>query len=120
MADIPKTVRGAAEVAVGLGVMGFQRAQVRRREMERRLERSAPEVAASVERVRQDVSRLARSVEPVLAPLVGQVEEGIDRVEAHLPQPARQLLARTREEARRQVRGARERFDRPSSPGGAS
>ena len=37
MDDVPKNLREAAYVLVGFGVIGFQRAQVRRRELARRL-----------------------------------------------------------------------------------
>lgn len=36
--DITKTVKDAAYVAVGFGVIAFQKAQVRRRELEQQLE----------------------------------------------------------------------------------
>ncbi len=38
VSDITKTVKDAAYVAVGFGVLAFQRAQVRRRELEQQLE----------------------------------------------------------------------------------
>ena len=37
MADITKTLRDAAYVTIGLGVIGFQRAQVRRQELTKQL-----------------------------------------------------------------------------------
>ena len=33
MADLPKTLKDAAYVTIGLGVIGFQKAQVRRQEL---------------------------------------------------------------------------------------
>ena len=41
-----KLARDAAYVAVGFGVLGFQRAQVRRRELRKRLEALASQLAA--------------------------------------------------------------------------
>ncbi|MDP9389498.1 MAG: hypothetical protein M3Q48_16675 [Actinomycetota bacterium] len=37
MAEVPRTVRDAAYVVVGFGVLAAQRAQVRRRELSRKL-----------------------------------------------------------------------------------
>ena len=38
MPDVRKTVTDAGYIAIGLGVMGFQQAQARRRELQQRLE----------------------------------------------------------------------------------
>jgi hypothetical protein len=37
MSDVRKTLTDAGYIAIGLGVMGFQQAQVRRRELQERL-----------------------------------------------------------------------------------
>lgn len=46
MEPLTKLARDAAYVAVGFGVLGFQRAQVRRRELRKRLEGLASQLAA--------------------------------------------------------------------------
>lgn len=44
---LPKLARDAAYVAVGFGVLSFQRAQVRRRELRKRLEELASQLVLS-------------------------------------------------------------------------
>lgn len=60
MADIrigkvAKALEGPAYVAVGFGVLGFQRAQVRRRELQSRMNRLACAVSQKVGEVSEDV-----------------------------------------------------------------
>ena len=45
LVELPEMVEDAAYVAVGFGVLAFQRAQVRRRELERLLEGWCPQRA---------------------------------------------------------------------------
>ena len=49
MADLNSSLKEAAYVAVGFGVLGFQRAQVRRRELARQLREQRPGIEAQVE-----------------------------------------------------------------------
>ncbi len=100
MADLTKTLKDAAYVTVGLAVLGFQRAQVRRRELarnlrdsRRRLERQGADLGAQVAQLVRDIDQRA---EPVVA-LVGQ---RLDDVEGRLPGPARDTLRVARETAR--------------------
>lgn len=44
--DVPERLRDAAYVAVGFAVLGFQRAQVRRRELERAVRETVRAAAA--------------------------------------------------------------------------
>ncbi len=62
MPDLPKTVKDATYVAVGFGVLGFQRAQVRRQELRRQLE-SQRALA------QEQVAGLVRSVDQLTEPL---------------------------------------------------
>ncbi len=60
MADGPKNIKDVAYVAIGLGVMGWQRAQVRRRELAKELdERLGPALKDLEERL-QPVAEQAR------------------------------------------------------------
>ncbi len=47
MEPLPKLAKDAAYIAVGFGVLGFQRAQVRRRELLKRLEGLASQLVPS-------------------------------------------------------------------------
>jgi predicted component of type VI protein secretion system len=74
MVDVPKDLKDAAYVAVGLGLMGLQRAQVRRREL----------------------AKLAKELEERLAPALKDLEERLEPV----AQQARQAAKETAEQLR--------------------
>lgn len=76
--DLSRLAREAAYTVLGLGVLAFQRAQVHRRQLHRRLATPRPEVGPALRRARASV----RSVtDPVL-----------DEVEKLLPEPGRSAV----------------------------
>jgi hypothetical protein len=76
--DTLKTsLKDGAYVAVGLGVIGFQQAQVRRRELQTQVEKG---VAAT----RTQLRKLARGVEERAEPVVSRLQ---DRLPTSLPIP---------------------------------
>lgn len=116
LTDINKTVQDSAYVAVGLGVLGFQRAQVRRRELIEALEAQRQQVADTfgsfasfnslsdqrkqvtelvelqrkqVDTARDQLRDLARTVDERLAPARQQLETRVDELEQRLPATAR-------------------------------
>jgi DNA anti-recombination protein RmuC len=124
MADVTKTLRDAGFMTIGLGVLAFQRAQVRRRELTRQLETQREELLRQLggrrheletqvtgfrsqlaERTRQFEQRFEQRFEPV----VSRLEGGLDQLEGRLPDPARGVVHQARQqaaEARTQLRGA--------------
>lgn len=93
--DIRKTVTDAAYITVGIGVLGFQQAQVRRREVSKAVGSSVEELSKSLgssvdevsKAVGSSVDELRTRIEPVLEHiqcLPGQVREaaeaGRDRI----------------------------------------
>ena len=75
MDDTPSSLRDSLDTAIGFGVLGFQQAQLRRRELQRELARLAVEVD--------------EKVDPVL-----------DDLEARLPDDLRSLVGQARSAAR--------------------
>jgi len=66
MDDQATTLRDSLYTAVGFGVLGFQQAQLRRRELQRELSRLAAEVDEKVEPVLDDlVARLPEDLRPL-------------------------------------------------------
>jgi DNA anti-recombination protein RmuC len=125
MADLPTTVKDAAYVTVGLGVLGFQKAQERRVELTKQLEEqrkqlreqrkqlegqlteitkvangqfstAAKLVEQQVGEAATTVKHLARDLDTRLAPVREQLEESIDALEVRLPPPARGLVQQAR------------------------
>lgn len=86
--DLTKLARDAAYVAVGFGVLNFQRAQVRRRELAKALAAQVDALEASLDEARGQLGRLAREVDGRLEPMVANLESRFDAVEARLPGPA--------------------------------
>ncbi len=101
--ELNAAVKDGAYIAVGLGVLGLQRAQVRRVEMTRRLEAALREagpplaevgrtVEAQVDEARTQLAGVARAVDAQLRPARAQLDEGMDLLEERLPVGARGVL----------------------------
>lgn len=101
--DLTTTVanraRDAAYVAVGLGVLGFQRAQVQRRQLQRRL---APEVDLDqrVSEVRAAVATGVQQLDELLEGAVQAMESTLQPLEDQLPPVAREVAQRVVDQAR--------------------
>ena len=97
MPTVTKTLKDAAYVTVGLGVLGFQQAQVRRRQLQQQV---GQQTAATRTQLRQFARELEGRVEPVVG-AVGQLTERV-------PDSAREALTLVGAAAREvptQVRG---------------
>ena len=77
MADVKKTLQDAAYVAVGVGVLGFQRAQVRRQEVRKQLQ-------GYVGDYREKLAELTGKVEPVVKDLEQQARQAAKEAQAQL------------------------------------
>jgi hypothetical protein len=118
VADAEKSVRDGAYVVVGLGVLGFQRAQVQRRELAKRLGTDGDAFAAQLnetaekiggqltdvgERVfsnlgasREQMVDLARSVDEIVSPTLAQIDQQVAALEERLPASARNVVSSVR------------------------
>ena len=89
--DVTKTVREAAYVAVGFGVLGFQQAQVRRRQLASHLEEQRPSLEAQLAETRTQLVEAARQVEQRLEPVMNETRkaarEGQEQLRAWRDQP---------------------------------
>jgi hypothetical protein len=74
MPDVRKTLTDAGYIAIGIGVLGFQQAQSRRRELQTRLETAPGCVADRVRDARGQVAGLASELTQRVEPLKEQVE----------------------------------------------
>jgi len=82
MADVTKTVKDAAYVTVGIGVLAFQKAQVGRRELTKQVETQLSETG-------EQVQRLAKKVEQRIQPVLGQLEQTVPAQAKDLVKQAR-------------------------------
>jgi hypothetical protein len=95
--DITKTAKDAAYVAIGLGVMGFQRAQVRRRELVDLAKHQLPAIEAPLTEARAEFARRAQEIDGHVADLFTKFETRVQPVEHRLPPAAQAILGQARE-----------------------
>ncbi len=79
--DVRKTLVEAGYVTVGLGVLGFQRAQVQRRELAR------------------EVGAVARAVDRAVAPLRAEVDGRLDQIGRRIGPPGEAVVQAVRASA---------------------
>lgn len=112
--NLTQNLKDSAYVAVGFGVLGFQRAQVARRELTTAVatdrERLEASVRAQVEdlssvldaqlgEVRAQLGKAAANLEGVLEPVARELEDRLDEVEERLPEQVRAVVASARQVA---------------------
>jgi hypothetical protein len=105
--DLSRTARDAAYVAVGLGVLAVQRAQVRRQELAKHLAEPRAQVETTIDEVRGELSRRAKDVDDRVEKLITLLEGRWEPVEGRLPGQARIVIQQARSqarEARQQIR----------------
>ncbi len=99
--DLQKTARDTFYVAVGLGVIAFQKAQVQRNELRKQVE-------TNVTGAQQAIGDSVKTVEERLEAVEQRIDSVLDDVEERLPEQARTALSQARgaaKEARATLRG---------------
>jgi len=91
--------RDAAYVAVGLGVLGYQRAQVQRVELQNRLSQDFSLDQRSDD-VRQGVAKAFQQIDDLAESAAHFVETTLQPIEEKLPPTVTQLTSKAREQAR--------------------
>ena len=95
--NLSQNLRDTAYVAVGLGVLGFQRAQVARRELATTVAADRERIAASVRAQAEDLSTVLETqlseVRVQLGKAVSNLEEALEPVAKELEGRIRSLLA---------------------------
>ena len=104
--EITKTARDAAYVAVGLGVLSFQRAQVRRQALAKRFA-DAP-MTDKLTDLREEFNKVVKDVDSKVEEAISMIESSVvEPVEEWLPEQARDFSKQIRSqvsEARQQIR----------------
>ncbi len=114
--ETARLARDSFYVGVGFGVIGFQKVQVRRRELEAQVQ-----AAEQLTRIQKAVDLVATVVQEQVHDLddrVSSVERHLDDVlegvEAHLPTPTREVVHHARGAARTARAQVVDLFGRPS------
>jgi uncharacterized membrane protein YccC len=107
-ADLNKALKDGAYVAVGLGVLGFQRAQVQRVELAKQLDAYFTGFNKLPSSLNTQLTEIAKSVEEALAPAREQFTKALPEITKALPDVAKAIDERVAP-ARQQLD---EQFDR--------
>jgi hypothetical protein len=91
--------RDAAYVAVGLGVLAYQRAQVQRVELQKRLQKDLP-IDQRIGDVREGVAKGYRQIDDLAESAVQFVESTLQPIEERLPASVTQVTTKARQQAR--------------------
>lgn len=112
--DVTQTMKDTAYVAVGLGVLGFQRTQVARRELGASLSADTGKlqeqvkaqvgdvgdvVGAQLSEVRTQLAKAVTNLEETLEPMAKELEGRLDDVEERLPEQVKAVVASARQMA---------------------
>lgn len=111
---LTSTLKDTAYVAVGLGVLGFQRAQVARVDLTKNLSADTGKLQAQVKAqvedvtgaveaqlsdVRTQVAKAVSSLEETFEPVAKELEGRLDEVEDRLPEQVKVVVASARQVA---------------------
>ncbi len=96
---VTNLARDAAYVAVGLGVLGYQRVQVHRVELQNRLTQDLS-LDQHIDDVRQGVAKSVRQIDDLTESAVRLFETTLQPFEDRLPPSVTQLSVKAREQAR--------------------
>jgi uncharacterized protein HemX len=105
--EVTSRARDALYVAVGLGVLGFQRAQVQRVELQNKLRDLNLETA--LDDVRTQLNRQVKTIDDLVEDAFRFIETSLEPVEEQLPPGARELAKKVHLQAREVRSQIRER-----------
>jgi ElaB/YqjD/DUF883 family membrane-anchored ribosome-binding protein len=107
--DATRPLRDGFYIALGFAVLGFQKAQVRRRELSKELNHQREQVGAQLSGAKEQLTSMVRTIDGAFQPVRQDIEGRLDRVEERLPAQAKDVVKTARAFAReteQQVRRA--------------
>ena len=114
---VTDTLKDAAYVTIGLGVLGFQKAQVRRNELTKQIEAQLKQFETQVKQfetqvpeVRRTFNGIAAQLDGYVAPVRTQFDKQFDSFEASLPPQVQDLVKQARTAAHQTEETLRERL----------
>jgi ElaB/YqjD/DUF883 family membrane-anchored ribosome-binding protein len=105
--DVAAVAKDATYVVIGAGVLGFQKAQVQREELRKRLGDPKSTVEVRLASAKADFQQAVHTVDARVEDIIQRIEAAIVPIEDRLPTPARDLAKQAHvqaKEARSQVR----------------
>jgi hypothetical protein len=101
--DIAKSAKEAAYVTVGLGVMAFQKAQVRRRELVELAKQNLPAIESPLHGARAELGKVVKEIDGRIEALATRFHSQVEPLEHRLPAQAQAVVGQAWE-ARAQLR----------------
>jgi uncharacterized phage infection (PIP) family protein YhgE len=101
--DLRRNAQDAAYIAVGLGVIGFQRAQVRRHELTEFFEKATKSGRDLPADTRNDLAKAIRDLDEAVGQIISALDARFEPVEQRLPAPAQNVVKQAKD-ARDQLR----------------
>ncbi len=98
--QLGRFAKDAAYVALGLGVMGFQRSQVRRREFAKRIVEPRSDLVAQLENIRTELTRKVKDVDSRVEQVIEVLDGRLEKLEERLPLPTKSVVHEARKQAR--------------------
>ncbi|MHB8262750.1 MAG: hypothetical protein ACYDGY_03235 [Acidimicrobiales bacterium] len=98
--EVTGAAKSAAYVAVGLGVMGFQRAQVKRNELAKRFGQPSQNLTSTLTFAKQELAKRAKDADIKLEHMLDRIDTGLEPLEEKLPGEARAALKYAQSQAR--------------------
>ena len=108
VSDLTKTLKDAAYVVVGFGVIAFQKAQVQRQELRKQVAGQVDDAKTQLQSFTKLFDDRVKVVEERLEGVESRFETLLDQLEERLPEQAREVAKQARtaaKDARTQVRG---------------
>jgi hypothetical protein len=92
LSKLTELAKGAVDTAVGLGVLGFQKLQVGRVELQKRLAKNES-LSGSYSEIRSEALRRATKFDSLVADALRNVESSLQPMTGRLPEPARHVAS---------------------------
>jgi hypothetical protein len=103
--EVAKVATEAAYVAIGIGVLGFHKAQVRRQELADTVDRAnRGDLDASLGEARKQVAKRVKEFDATVSQIIEMLDSTLEPVWQRLPEPA-QAMVQQAKVARDQFRG---------------
>jgi hypothetical protein len=98
--DIANVAKDATYVVIGAGVLGYQKAQVQRQDLLKRLGDPKAGIGSRIKGARTDLSGALHTVDAQVEDVLSKVEAAYVPFEDRLPTPARDLAKQVRTQAK--------------------
>jgi hypothetical protein len=109
MTDVTKVVKDAAYIAVGVGVLGFQQAQIRRIELAKRIAGPREQLKGQLLGARSEISKKVSQIDGQFGEVLNRVEESLSPMDKYIPVQARGAVKVTQARVRQVSSFLRER-----------